>query len=220
MVILIGLSPLLVPPTCTGQETAAAALAGKPAANSVTRPITPPLGAATPAKGITQWEGVGVTPQDALPTGGARAAEGVMQANDALPAEGVALARGVVSATRAIPPEGAIPADGAIPEEDAIPAEGATKAEDAIPTNAATPQGPSTVAGGEAPSTGGCWVYTHMNKSGGTTVKRLLRPALDANGISYGLFDNPQWKKGVQFLKKDFLQRGFQLVWGGYTEGQ
>lgn len=70
------------------------------------------------------------------------------------------------------------------------------------------------------PSSDTCWVYTHMNKSGGTTVKRLLRPALDDNGIKYGLYDNPQWKKGVEFLRDDFLKRNLQMVWGGYTEGR
>eukprot|EP00904_Undaria_pinnatifida_P012570 jgi/Undpi1/8443/HiC_scaffold_25.g10911.m1 len=57
-----------------------------------------------------------------------------------------------------------------------------------------------------------------MNKSGGTTVKRLLRPSLDKNGIKYGLFDNAQWKKGVDYLRNDYLERGTQLTWGGYTE--
>lgn len=65
-----------------------------------------------------------------------------------------------------------------------------------------------------------CWVFTHMNKSGGTTVKRLLRPSLDKNGIKYGLFDNAQWKKGVDYLRNDYLERGTQLTWGGYTEGE
>lgn len=64
-----------------------------------------------------------------------------------------------------------------------------------------------------------CWVFTHMNKSGGTTIKRLLRPSLDENGIKYGLYDNAQWKQGVGYLKEDYLNRGIQLIWGGYTEG-
>lgn len=64
-----------------------------------------------------------------------------------------------------------------------------------------------------------CWVYTHMNKSGGTTVKRLLRPCLDDNGISYGLYDNPQWKRGLDFLQTDLLKRNLKMIWGGYTEG-
>ena len=65
-----------------------------------------------------------------------------------------------------------------------------------------------------------CWVYTHMNKSGGTTVKRLLRPCLDDNSISYGLYDNPQWKRGLDFLQNDILKRDLKMIWGGYTEGQ
>ncbi|CAN0359320.1 unnamed protein product, partial [Laminaria digitata] len=48
-----------------------------------------------------------------------------------------------------------------------------------------------------------CWVFTHMNKSGGTTVKRLLRPSLDKNNIKYGLYDNVQGKQGVDYLKTD-----------------
>ena len=65
-----------------------------------------------------------------------------------------------------------------------------------------------------------CWVFTHMNKSGGTTVKRLLRPTLDKNGISYGLYDSPQWKMGLNFLQNDMLKRGHKMIWGSYTEGQ
>ena len=68
--------------------------------------------------------------------------------------------------------------------------------------------------------TDSCWVFTHMNKSGGTTVKRLLRPSLDENGISYGLYDSPQWKMGLAFLQNDMLNRGHKMIWGGYTEGQ
>ena len=68
--------------------------------------------------------------------------------------------------------------------------------------------------------TDSCWVFTHMNKSGGTTVKRLLRPSLDENGIGYGLYDSPQWKRGLDFLQNDMLKRGHRMIWGGYTEGQ
>lgn len=65
-----------------------------------------------------------------------------------------------------------------------------------------------------------CWVFTHMNKAGGTTVKRLLRPSLDENGITYSLYDSPQWKQGVDYLKTEFLERNSRLVWGAYTEGE
>ncbi|CAM9710299.1 unnamed protein product [Ascophyllum nodosum] len=57
-----------------------------------------------------------------------------------------------------------------------------------------------------------------MNKAGGTTVKRLLRPFLDDHGINYGLYDSPQWKRGLDFLQNDMLKRDLRVIWGGYTE--
>ena len=74
--------------------------------------------------------------------------------------------------------------------------------------------------GEEALGADSCWVYTHMNKAGGTTVKRLLRPFLDDHGINYGLYDSPQWKRGLDFLQNDMLKRDLRVIWGGYTEGQ
>ena len=68
--------------------------------------------------------------------------------------------------------------------------------------------------------TDSCWVFTHMNKSRGTTVKRLLRPSLDENGIGYGLYDSPEWKRGLDFLENGMLNRGHKMIWGGYTESR
>lgn len=81
--------------------------------------------------------------------------------------------------------------------------------------DASAPAGDLTNLSGDT-----CWVFTHMNKAGGTTVKRLLRPFLDESGIAYSLYDSPQWKLGVDYLKTDFLKRNSQLVWGAYTEGE
>lgn len=78
----------------------------------------------------------------------------------------------------------------------------------------------ATAKGSVTPSGDTCWVFTHMNKAGGTTVKRLLRPFLDDNEIKYGLYDNAQWKLGTDYLKEDYLKRKNRLTWGGYTEGE
>lgn len=57
-----------------------------------------------------------------------------------------------------------------------------------------------------------------MNKSGGTTVKYLLQPWIDSNGIRLGLYDSPQWKMGAAFAEK-FVRANVTLTWGGYVEG-
>lgn len=41
-----------------------------------------------------------------------------------------------------------------------------------------------------------CWIFNHMNKSGGTTVKFLLDPYLARNDMKVALYDSGQWRGG------------------------
>lgn len=64
-----------------------------------------------------------------------------------------------------------------------------------------------------------CWIFTHQNKSGGSSVKRLLKMYLDRTiGVTRGLYDSDQWKWGEKYTQS-YLQEGYNITWGGYTEG-
>lgn len=63
-----------------------------------------------------------------------------------------------------------------------------------------------------------CWMFNHMNKSGGQTVKGILTPWVKQNNLSVGLYDSPHWKNGTGFAKT-FLDDEYTVTWGAYTEG-
>lgn len=63
-----------------------------------------------------------------------------------------------------------------------------------------------------------CWVFTHMNKSGGQTIKGLVNPWIAKNGLSLGLYDSVQWKNGTDSARR-FLENQYTVTWGAYTEG-
>ncbi|CAM9969025.1 unnamed protein product [Sphacelaria rigidula] len=62
-----------------------------------------------------------------------------------------------------------------------------------------------------------CWVFTHMNKSGGQTVKGILKPYVEDRGISTGLYDWQQWNEGTSYVT-EYLAEKNTITWGGYTE--
>lgn len=63
-----------------------------------------------------------------------------------------------------------------------------------------------------------CWVFNHMNKSGGQTVKGLLKTWLARKRISPGLYDSLEWKSGAE-QAESFLSMDHTLIWGAYAEG-
>lgn len=67
--------------------------------------------------------------------------------------------------------------------------------------------------------TGKCWIFVHMNKSGGTSVKKLLSPWIQQqNNVSQGLFDSKEWASGAEYAQS-YTGTGYTMTWGGYTEG-
>lgn len=56
-----------------------------------------------------------------------------------------------------------------------------------------------------------------MNKSGGQTVKGMLKPYIEDRGISTGLYDWRQWGQGTPYIS-EYLDEGNTITWGGYTE--
>ncbi|CAM9954333.1 unnamed protein product [Pylaiella littoralis] len=64
-----------------------------------------------------------------------------------------------------------------------------------------------------------CWVFNHMNKAGGSTIKYMLSPWVEErDDVSLGLYDGPQWLDGKSYAEK-YLEEKNTLTWGAYTEG-
>ncbi|CAM9633910.1 unnamed protein product [Scytosiphon promiscuus] len=63
-----------------------------------------------------------------------------------------------------------------------------------------------------------CWIFSHMNKSGGMTVRKMLIPWLSKHGLKSGRFDDNEWTSGSEFASR-FVKRHFPFIYGGYTEG-
>lgn len=66
---------------------------------------------------------------------------------------------------------------------------------------------------------GGCWVFMHLQKCGGSTVKKMLK---DRWGSRYFVYDSMRWKFGDDFSRKfgEKLARGdpWNVMAGGYPE--
>lgn len=64
-----------------------------------------------------------------------------------------------------------------------------------------------------------CWIFMHLQKSGGSTIKGILR---DSWSPRYAVYDSGNWKEGEQFLGRfgKVLAGGRQwnVVTGGYPE--
>lgn len=67
--------------------------------------------------------------------------------------------------------------------------------------------------------TGRCWVFNHLNKAGGSTIKYMLQPWVDQReDVTVGLYDSVHWMKGGQYAR-EFLAEEHALTWGAYVEG-
>lgn len=69
-----------------------------------------------------------------------------------------------------------------------------------------------------AQNTKKCWIFTHMNKSGGSSIKKLLRPWMEHNNVTQGSYDSQQWTAGMGYAR-GYIKMGNTITWGGYTEG-
>lgn len=63
-----------------------------------------------------------------------------------------------------------------------------------------------------------CWIFTHMNKSGGSTVKSLLFRFIDRANVSHGLLSGTTYRHGEDAMKH-FIGENYTVVAGGYAEG-
>lgn len=71
----------------------------------------------------------------------------------------------------------------------------------------------------ESQPTRKCWVFNHMNKSGGKTVKYMLRSWVERNPPNVeAVYDSGEWMSGGTFAN-DHLHSNATLTMGGYTEG-
>ena len=72
----------------------------------------------------------------------------------------------------------------------------------------------------ESASVGGnCWIFMHLQKSGGSTVKGILQ---DSFRPRYAIYDSFQWKQGSgymeSFAEKLVAGQDWEVVAGGYPE--
>ena len=71
------------------------------------------------------------------------------------------------------------------------------------------------------PSARKCWLFTHMNKSGGSSVKGYLEKWIRRRGAAatHGLYDSQEWANGMRPYAQRILRQNNTITWGGYTEG-
>lgn len=66
----------------------------------------------------------------------------------------------------------------------------------------------------------GCWIFTHMKKAGGSTIRSMLMTIIDALPplSGHAVFDDHQWKVGQKY-SEEYRRRNNTVMWGGHTEG-
>eukprot|EP00752_Nemacystus_decipiens_P012637 g11192.t1 len=75
-----------------------------------------------------------------------------------------------------------------------------------------------SVGDAAAPSTRTCWVFNHMNKSGGTSIKQYVKKWRRGRGYRLYLFDTQEWTDGVKESTERYLQQNNTITMGGYAE--
>ncbi len=71
----------------------------------------------------------------------------------------------------------------------------------------------------DPPTTDQCWIFMHLQKSGGSTIKAMLK---DNWGSEYFIYDSMRWKLGDKF-SLEFAERlatgvPYKVMAGGYPE--
>lgn len=65
----------------------------------------------------------------------------------------------------------------------------------------------------------GCWIFTHLQKCGGSTVKEILK---ESWGSRYFIYDSMRWKMGEGFLgpfaERLATKKDWNVMTGGYPE--
>lgn len=80
------------------------------------------------------------------------------------------------------------------------------------------------VGEGPPPAVPGCWVFQHLHKSGGMTIRRIMNPPkgdLEADGDVVG-YGSDEWRLGQGFrdgtLAPQILdEKRYRIATGGYT---
>ncbi|CAM9217509.1 unnamed protein product [Ectocarpus sp. 12 AP-2014] len=63
-----------------------------------------------------------------------------------------------------------------------------------------------------------CWVFTHMGKAGGSTVKGLMDASIKHTHHTIGLYQNHQWMRGKDSVKKGLETTKYTMIFGPYAE--
>lgn len=63
-----------------------------------------------------------------------------------------------------------------------------------------------------------CAVFTHMNKSAGSTIRGMLHKYTFRKNIKMGSFSSQEYEQGAEFTT-EFLDEEYDVIAGDYTEG-
>lgn len=78
---------------------------------------------------------------------------------------------------------------------------------------------PARVSSDVAEPSDRCWIFMHLQKSGGSTVKEMLTASWDKR---FFIYDNMRWKQGDEFSRTFGIKLARAVPWnvmaGGYTE--
>lgn len=70
----------------------------------------------------------------------------------------------------------------------------------------------------QSPGPKKCWVFTHMGKAGGSTVKGLMDASIKHTHHTIGLYQNHQWMRGKDSVKKGLETTKYTMIFGPYAE--
>lgn len=63
-----------------------------------------------------------------------------------------------------------------------------------------------------------CWMFQHMVKSGGSTVRQMMTDWAKKRHVGHGGFSDKQWIQGADYAREFLKRKDRYLTWGEYTE--
>ena len=68
--------------------------------------------------------------------------------------------------------------------------------------------------------TGNCWIINHLEKSGGTTIRRIVNPPRGRRGKNPIPYYSREWRRGDNFASQLVPRLGDEVTFlsGGYAE--
>ncbi|CAN0037090.1 unnamed protein product [Scytosiphon promiscuus] len=101
----------------------------------------------------------------------------------------------------------------------AVPPPAAAAAASAATARLSAATAPAAAVSAVADDSDRCWIFMHLQKSGGSTVKEILTASW---GQRFFIYDNMRWKQGDEFSRGFGIKLASATPWnvmaGGYTE--